>query len=330
MKKLAIAIPTYNEFNYLKVGLSSLIEQVDVYKNEVDLYVFDNNSNDKTGIEVPKLFNKRKNCHYIKNSKNVGLYLNQLKSLQIDNYQYNMVVGSDDVILPESISIILKYLAKEDCSIFFTNYYAFSNNYMEPQQFFVEEKDKSFSRPYDMLNYPSVGHFSGFIFRSIYTKKYLDILLMEHDTSFYEQHRGIIGFLAAYICSKENKKTFFIGKRCLATKAYKKVNYNHLTHCCSENLNNHYNFFKKDISNYDDYLYRKNLIRQDILKSSIRNLPFMTKHENYETYQDLRFHYKDEVYFNMIIAPIFYINRINLLRKFFVYLINFYIKRKKV
>ena len=37
MKKLAIAIPTYNEFNYLKVGLSSLIEQVDVYKNEVDL-----------------------------------------------------------------------------------------------------------------------------------------------------------------------------------------------------------------------------------------------------------------------------------------------------
>ena len=61
MKKLAIAIPTYNEFSYLKVGLSSLIEQVDAYRNDVDLYVFDNNSNDETGIELPRLFKKRKN-----------------------------------------------------------------------------------------------------------------------------------------------------------------------------------------------------------------------------------------------------------------------------
>jgi len=329
MKKLAIAIPTYNEFSYLKVGLSSLIEQVDAYRNDVDLYVFDNNSNDETGIELPRLFNKRKNCYYIKNSKNIGLYLNQLKSLQVKNYKYNMVVGSDDVILPGSICKILEYLDKEDCSIFFTNYYAFSNNYLDPKQFFAEEADKSFSRPYDMLNYPSVGHFSGFIFRSIYTKKYLNILLNEHDTSFYEQHRGIIGFLAAYICSKESKKSFFIGKRCLATKLQKKINYNHLTHCCSKNLNNHYDFYKKNISSYDDYLIRKKQIKQDLLRSSVRNLPFMAKNEIIETYQDLRFHFNGEIYFNFIIAPIFYINNISIVRKFTAWLITNYLKNKK-
>lgn len=328
MKKLAIAIPTYNEYDFLKINLSSLIEEVNFYKNDVDLYVFDNNSNDKTATEVPRLFNNHSNCYYIKNDKNIGLYLNQLKCLQIENYEYNMVVGSDDVILPGSIGTILKYLEKEDYSIFFINYYAFSSNYLEPKKFFAEENDKSFSRAYDLLNYPSVGHFSGFIFKAIYIKKYLDILLKEHDSSFYEKHRGIIGFLAAYICSKENKKTFFIGQRCLATKIEKKVNYNHLTHCCSENLNNHYNFYKKGISNYDDYLLRKKQIKQDLLRSSLRNLPFMAKREILETYQDLRFHYNSEFHFNFIIAPIFYINRISLLRKFAASLISIYLKRK--
>ena len=44
MKKLVITIPTYNEFNYLKVNLSTLIPQINKHKKNVDLYLFDNNS----------------------------------------------------------------------------------------------------------------------------------------------------------------------------------------------------------------------------------------------------------------------------------------------
>jgi len=328
MKKLVITIPTYNEFNYLKVNLSVLIPQINKYKKNVDLYLFDNNSTDETGVEVPKLFKNHSNCFYIKNEKNIGLYQNQLKCLKVEHYMYKMVVGSDDVILPGSISTILSYLEKEDFSLLFTNYYAFTNSYMDSQQFFAEEKDMIFHRAYDLLNYPSVGHFSGFIFRNEYVEKYLDILLKEYKDSFFEKHRGIIAFLAAYICSKENQKTFFIGKRCIATKMYKKVDYNHLTHLCVDYLNAHYTFYKKGIANKNDFLYRKRLIKQVLLRSSIRNLPFMTIDENYDVYKELKFYFKNDIYYNVIITPVFYILRINLIKKITALFVSYYIDLK--
>tara|TARA_B100001245_G_C22890351_1_gene428733 strand:+ start:1027 stop:2016 length:990 start_codon:yes stop_codon:yes gene_type:complete len=328
MKKLVITIPTYNEFNYLKVNLSTLIPQINKHKKNVDLYLFDNNSTDETGIEVPLLFKNHSNCFYIKNEKNIGLYQNQLKCLKVDNYMYKMVVGSDDIILPDSIDTILSYIDKGDFALLFSNYYSFIDDYMNPHQFFAEQKDIVFPRAYDLLNHPSVGHFSGFIFRNEYVNKYLDILLKEYEDSFFEKHRGIIAFLAAYTCSQENKNTFFIGKRCIATKMYKKVDYNHLTHLCVEYLNGHYTLYKKGIANDNDFLYRKRLIKKVLLRSSIRNLPFMTINENYDVYKELKFHFKNDIYYNVIITPIFYILRINLIRKITALFVNYYIDLK--
>ena len=56
MKKFAIAIPTYNEFHYLKNNLNILLPQVDQNADDVDLYVYDNFSSDCTKRKVVKLF----------------------------------------------------------------------------------------------------------------------------------------------------------------------------------------------------------------------------------------------------------------------------------
>ena len=84
----------------------------------------------ETGIEVPLLFKNHSNCFYIKNEKNIGLYQNQLKCLKVDNYMYKMVVGSDDIILPNSIDTILSYIDKGDFALLFSNYYSFIDDYM--------------------------------------------------------------------------------------------------------------------------------------------------------------------------------------------------------
>ena len=109
---------------------------------------------------------------------------------------------------------------------------------------------------------------------------------------------------------------------------YKKVNYNHLTHLCVDYLDGHYTLYKKGIANNDDFLYRKGLIKQVLLTSSIRNLPFMTTDENCDVYKELKFHFKNDIYYNILITPIFYILRINLIRKFLAFFVSYYINKK--
>ena len=110
MKKLLIAIPSFNEYKYLKNSLKTLIPQISNLKNKVDLYLIDNNSTDETGSAVSKLFNSHSNCFYVRNNENIGLYPNQLKCLKVEGYEYQMVLGSDDILVPNAINTILKYI----------------------------------------------------------------------------------------------------------------------------------------------------------------------------------------------------------------------------
>ena len=74
MKKLAIAIPTFNEHFFLEKNLETLLPQLEMYKDEVDLYVFDNNSSDNTFSICNNLFKNKSNCNYKKNSENIGIF----------------------------------------------------------------------------------------------------------------------------------------------------------------------------------------------------------------------------------------------------------------
>ena len=324
MKKLAISIPTFNEVGFLKENLKTLVPQVKEFSNCVDLYVFDNNSSDDTTIEVKKYFSNKDNCFLIKNSSNIGLAQNQIKSLQLEEYDYQIIIGSDDILIPGAVKKILSLIDRSMYSIVYMNYYSFSNNYKTPIDFFAPEKNVIFDRSYDLLNYPSVGHFSSFIFKSEYVKKYLPYILESHDKSFFDQHRGVIAYLAAIICAKEKSKTFFYGERLLATNKYKEVNYNSLEHLCLDFLDFHFMLFEKGLTSQSDFDYRKMLVKNILLRSSIRNLPFLENSKNITIMKGLRFHFKKNCYFYFLIKPIFFAMRINLIKKITRYLINQY------
>jgi len=326
LKKLLIAIPSFNEYKYLKNSLKTLIPQILNLKNKVDLYLIDNNSTDETESAVSKLFNSHSNCFYVRNNENIGLYPNQLKCLKVKGYEYQMVLGSDDILVPNAINTILKYIEKDNFSILYLNYYSFLSDYSVPHQFFSEEKDVIFNRPYDLLNHPSVGHFSGFIFKSILMEKHLDFLLEKYDTPFFEKHRGIIAFLAAYICSKESNQTLFIGSRLLATNSRKSVSYDSLQHLCVDYLEGHYLLYKDGLCNKNDFLYRKELVKKMLFRSSIRNLPFLDINTNKQILNSLSFYFTKDFYFILFIQPIFYIMRLNILKKSFQCLISRYLK----
>ena len=324
MKKLAISIPTYNEVGFLKENLKALVPQVKEFAHLIDLYVFDNNSSDNTIIEVKKYFSNEDNCFLIKNSSNIGLAQNQIKSLQLEDYDYQITIGSDDILIPGAVKKILSLIDNSLYSIIYLNYYSFSKDYKTPIDFFAPKDNVIFNRAYDLLNYPSVGHFSSFIFKSEYVKKYLPNILESHNKSFFDQHRGVIAYLAAFICAKEKSKTFFYGERLLATTKYKEVNYNSLEHLCLDSLNFHFMLFKKGLSSQNDFDYKKMLVRNLLLKSSIRNLPFLENSKNIAIMKGLKFHFKKNYYFNFLIKPIFFVLRFNFFKKITRYLINQY------
>ena len=140
MKKLAISIPTFNEVGFLKENLKTLVPQVKEFSNYVDLYVFDNNSSDDTTIEVKKYFSNKDNCFLIKNSSNIGLAQNQIKSLQLEEYDYQIIIGSDDILIPGAVKKILSLIDRSMYSIVYMNYYSFSNNYKTLSIFLLLKK----------------------------------------------------------------------------------------------------------------------------------------------------------------------------------------------
>ena len=313
MKKLAICIPTYNELDYLKRNLDSLIPQVKSFNKNVDLYVIDNFSNDGTNEYVNKLFDKISNCYYRKNESNIGLHKNQLSCLQIEGYDYKIILGSDDVILENSISEILSHLGNK-FSILCMNYFSFKDNYREPYKVYAPENNLTFDRAYDLLNAPTVGHYSAFIFKSEFVDEYLNILIKKYDEEIYIINRGIINFLAAYICHNESNQTFFIGKRCLATNFSKEVTYNSLSHLCIDYLDRYHLLYKDGIGTKNDFLYRKRLISKSILKASLRNLPFMDNKEIISIEKKLLFYFSDSILLKFFIIIGYFLMRISFLK----------------
>jgi hypothetical protein len=318
-KKLSISIPTFNDLQYLKKNLEILLPQVKKHKNKVDLYIFDNCSDDGTKNFVESIFKNESNCFYYKNDENLGIFKNQLKCLEIPGYDFKIVLGSDDILLDGSISYLLNYL-NSDYSLFSYNYYSYKEDYRIMNDTYADTSDKVFKRGYDLLNYPSVGHFSGFIFNSDCLTSNLEILKSKYDNIFFEKHRGIIAFLTAYICTKEKKKTMFIGKRCLATLYKKEVKYDSLEHLCIDYLEAHNELYSSGIANKIDFNYRKRLIRKILFKAVIRNIAFKSTEDNIRIKLILDTYFSDFKY-KIFISPIFYFCRLKTFRSFMASLI---------
>ncbi|MEW6558405.1 MAG: glycosyltransferase family 2 protein, partial [Elusimicrobiota bacterium] len=165
MIKLSICIPTYNRAKYLKENLAFLVPQIK-NKNNVEVVVIDNDSEDNTNEVVEEYVQKNKNVRYCKNPTNLGYSGNQLKCFEYAQGEYCSILCDDDVYLDGCVELILKHISNKYVFLAL-NYCAFIKDPLTPYKIdFAPKKDVVFKRAYDIMNYPSVGHFSGFIFNT--------------------------------------------------------------------------------------------------------------------------------------------------------------------
>lgn len=315
MKTLSISIPTYNRPQYLRELLEILCNQALI--NKVDINIFDNSDSNETE-KLLENFSDYSNINYNKNVKNIGYVNNQIKCLESSNSKYTAFLCDDDIYIENAINTILKVLESEvEYSFIALNYYSFSTNYLiKKKSKFAPLNDVVFDRAYDILNYPSVGHFSGFIFNSKIAKSELNELKYKYGTNFskeFEKHRGIITHLANLSLSKSNLPSYFIGNQILASREPDTVDYDLLYHLNYDNLKYYLGLYEDGIISKKDFNYKKKLVLDSLPKAIMIESSIKSRDEYNLIKKKFDKILINEFQYRFLIRPLFYISQNSLI-----------------
>lgn len=112
-KLLTIIVPTYNRKESLAKGLRALIPQVENHRDDVDLYVSDNCSDDGTQEVVRELQAQHPGLiTYKRQPSNLGAQGNFKDAVKSVNSKFVAIFSDDDCVLPGYIDVIFSQLNK--------------------------------------------------------------------------------------------------------------------------------------------------------------------------------------------------------------------------
>jgi glycosyltransferase involved in cell wall biosynthesis len=258
--KLSICIPTYNRAELLRECLASVIPQVH-NKAEVEVIVSDNASPDHTPAVVEEFQRQYPILRAYRNSTNLGYTGNQIKCFEHAAGNYLAILCDDDLYRPGLVDRLLAVLDIEEYAFVALNYFSFQLDVNKPfREDFAPARDVKFSRAYDVLNYPSVGHYSGYIFNTRLGRNALAQSTSKRGLDYFEKNRGIIGDIAARSTAASTLPSFFIGSRLLAARMPASVDYDTINHCCLDYYAFYRNLFDEGVITTEDLAYRRQLV----------------------------------------------------------------------
>ena len=121
--KLSLCIPTHNRVELLKKTLNSILNQIKIDNNDVEIVVLDSASNDGTKELIHNLKKKYDFINYKYNKKKRGIDVDLNESVNLSNGEYCWLVSDDDPHVKNSLKIIKRYLENDHgiylCSNFF-------------------------------------------------------------------------------------------------------------------------------------------------------------------------------------------------------------------
>ena len=227
---VSICIPTYNRAALLRRCLELVLPQIP--GRPVEVVVIDNASTDGTPEVVEGLLRKYQNLRYIRNPENLGYTGSQAKCVEEGRGKYTAILCDDDVYGPEAVETMLPVLSKGDYSFVALNYYSFTSDPLVKN--FVAAPEESFQRDdaYEVLDFPSVGHYSGLVLNTRLAKGVLPRVWETFSREDYEHFRGILGMVAMLVTKGSDLPGCFIGKAIVGAGRPETVDYDSLTHIC--------------------------------------------------------------------------------------------------
>lgn len=274
---LTITIPTYNRFRYLTKCLNQLLPQVERYSDVVKLLITDNCSTDETQAYLQELAKQYSFIMYHRNDTNIGYSGNQINCIQMPESIYTAILCDDDVYLDNALDTIIPVLQQREWAFVALNYYGFKKDFRVPSNTnFAPIKDKVFNRATDIMNYPSVGHFSGLIYNTVQSKKALNSILDKYNYEFYEEQRGVLYDIAYRQLRHSPLPSFFIGERVLANFEQNTFDYDSLTHLCIEYYKFILNLYNEDVIDNVDLICKKEQVLRQLPRFSFSSLSTKT------------------------------------------------------
>jgi len=121
---LTIGIPTYNRAHELDNLLASIVREMKtITPGLIDILVADNASEDNTREVVAKYQQECTAIQYIHTDVNQGMQSNFVRLMDACAGEYLHMIGDDEIVLEDGLSIILQALqANRNVSIFVFNY----------------------------------------------------------------------------------------------------------------------------------------------------------------------------------------------------------------
>lgn len=115
-KLLSIAIPTWNRQDIISSSLSVILSQISDNKEDIQLIISDNASDDDTVSEVSKLLGNYQEIDavFYKQKENTGYYGNFRKCRELASGKYFWILSDNEVLLNGGLSYILDELKKND------------------------------------------------------------------------------------------------------------------------------------------------------------------------------------------------------------------------
>jgi len=182
MKLLSICIPTYNRSEKLIATLECLKGQVENFGNYISIFVSDNNSDIEQKKNIQEYHLKNDFFLLNLNDVNLGIIGNLYTLNRLADSEYIWFLGDDDVLLPGCIQNIIKVLTEYSVNYLFMNYNSFVDSIDN-----LVSKTKTPFNGYKTIDkhtacnlFKSCGTAFMFISASIYRKKYIDILQLNH------------------------------------------------------------------------------------------------------------------------------------------------------
>ena len=119
---LSICIPVYNRNEHLNNCLNSIKISFENFSLDFEVCISDNFS-DKDPLDIIENYRKYFKIKYNRNSFNRGLGVNILKSVSLAEGKFVWIIGSDDLILPDTFKSLNFYLNKKNIDFFYINSY---------------------------------------------------------------------------------------------------------------------------------------------------------------------------------------------------------------
>ncbi len=109
---LSIAIPTYNRSNILIQSLISILPEIEANRNDVELILSDNFSEDNTFDLIEDIRDDNRHLRIVINrqSENTGYYGNFRKCRELSTAEYFWLLSDNEIIVSGIISIVIEIL----------------------------------------------------------------------------------------------------------------------------------------------------------------------------------------------------------------------------